>query len=51
MAVITTDKVILIVVVTIIVITLAYIFRFGRFSRKKEAPKTGKLARVQHDRY
>jgi hypothetical protein len=37
MAIITTDKAVLIVVVTAIVIVLAYVFRFGRFSRKKQA--------------
>ncbi len=37
MAIITTDKVVLIVVVTAIVIVLAYVFRFGRFSRPKQA--------------
>ncbi len=36
MAIITTDKVILIVVVTAFVIVLAYVFRFGRFSRQKQ---------------
>ncbi len=36
MAIFTTDKVVLIVVVTAFVIVLAYVFRFGRFSRQKQ---------------
>jgi hypothetical protein len=36
MAIITTDKIVLIVVVTAIVIVMAYVFRFGRFSRRKQ---------------
>ncbi|MDE1857967.1 MAG: hypothetical protein KGI26_02710 [Thaumarchaeota archaeon] len=36
MVVFTTEKVVIIVVATLIVIALAYIFRFGRFSRKKQ---------------
>ncbi len=34
MAMITTDKVVLIVVVTAVVIVLTYVFRFGRFKRR-----------------
>jgi hypothetical protein len=37
MAIITTDKVVLIVVVTAIVIILAYVFRFGALFRQKQA--------------
>lgn len=36
MGIITTDKAVLIVVVTAIVIVLAYVFRFGRFSRRRQ---------------
>jgi hypothetical protein len=36
-AIITFDKVVLILGVTAIVIVLAYVFRFGRFSRRKQA--------------
>jgi len=36
MAIITTDKIVLILGVTAIVIVLAYVFRFGRFGRQKQ---------------
>ncbi len=36
MAVITTDKAIIIIVVTAVVIVLAYVFRFGRFKRQAQ---------------
>ncbi len=48
MAVITTDKVIIIVVVTAIVIVLAYVFRFGRFSRKKQAGTDSNASHQSH---